>query len=253
MDGYTTQITKYPDGSIRPMGYPRGYTRRGGGMMAGYALPMAAPMAAAPVAANALAVTGAVAKRSSAPMAMADGAAQNEAEDSAGGGVGSGGASVRLQSDFVVTPLFAVVTTGDDGVATLPFKAPSNLGTFVIRAYVASPENGESPTQYGASDSSVVVRRPVSLVPSIPRITRTGDLFEAGVIISAPGSPEVTKVTVTASLVTKNGSAKAVVLQSGAASDSATVPVAGGGQQELRFKFVARQVRGHVACIVRGG
>jgi uncharacterized protein YfaS (alpha-2-macroglobulin family) len=156
----------------------------------------------------------------------------------------AGGAEVRLMSDFKVTPLFAVATTGAGGDATVAFAAPPNLGTFVVRAYAASPPDGEAPTLYGAGESRVVVRRGVSLLPSLPRIVRTGDTFEGGVIVTSPGASGATKVTVVASIGGKAGAGRPVVLQSGAASDSTSVTVAAGGQEELRFKFTTRQVGG---------
>jgi hypothetical protein len=245
LEDHTTRITKWPDafgGPDRPSFWGGGRPRGGGfgdvmnsafarGGVAGYAAPMAA---AAPAMA--------MAKTSLTASARAENVA---ASDTAGAAAAApGAASLRLQSDFKVTPLFAVAVTGDDGVVTLPFATPANLGTFVIRAYVASPEDGEAATRYGAGDSSVVVRRPVSLVPSVPRLVRTGDTFEAGVIISAPGDAAVT-VAVTASAGGKNGTVP-VTLQSGAASDTASVPVPAGGQQELRFKFAASQVGSRV-------
>lgn len=45
--------------------------------------------------------------------------------------------AVRVQKEFVTTPLFHTTTTSD-GIATVNFTAPDNLGSFIVRAYVAT-------------------------------------------------------------------------------------------------------------------
>ncbi|KIZ04279.1 hypothetical protein MNEG_3680 [Monoraphidium neglectum] len=226
---FTSQITVFP-GINGPVG-----------IYGGFGGPVAMPMMMARGAAS----FAAPAPAAAAGEAMADNAAVASKSAVRGGAEAAqqaGGAEVRLMSDFKVTPLFAVATTGAGGDATVAFAAPPNLGTFVVRAYAASPPDGEAPTLYGAGESRVVVRRGVSLLPSVPRIVRTGDTFEGGVIVTSPGASGATKVTVVASIGGKAGAGRPVVLQSGAASDSTSVTVAAGGQEELRFKFTTRQV-----------
>jgi hypothetical protein len=235
LDDYTTQITVYPEGGFGPMPY-------GGPLaMAMVAMPaagMAADAAPAPAPAPMMARAGPKGVVARAAQRGGPGANEAMAAKAEAGGV-AGGPAVRLQSEFKVTPLFAVGTTGPDGTVRFAFKGPQNLGTFTVRAYAASPPGGEAPTTYGAAEASVVVRRGVSLVPSVPRIVRAGDAFEAGVIVSRPGGGgDSDGVSVEAV-----AGGPAVVLASGKGGEEAGADVAAGGQQELRFKFNAKQVR----------
>lgn len=50
----------------------------------------------------------------------------------------SAGGSLRLESEFEVTPLFQVLRTQADGRGMLNFTAPQKLGKFVVRAYAAT-------------------------------------------------------------------------------------------------------------------
>lgn len=244
---YVTQITKFPSVMWNNYGGPmmaRGAV--GGAFPVAMAAPlaMAAP-APAPAMANAMAKSPVMAKRAAAPANEA--VASDSAQSGGGaGGAGGGGASLRLQSDFKVTPLFVVATTAAGGAAYIGLRAPPNLGRFEVRAYVASPANGEAPTTYGAGESEVIVRRGVSLLPSVPRIVRSGDSFEAGVIVTAPGEAAASQIAVTATITAAAGAnaARPVVLAAGGASESKTVSVSAGGQEEVRFKFSAKQVRG---------
>ncbi|GMH45788.1 hypothetical protein BSKO_13751 [Bryopsis sp. KO-2023] len=100
---------------------------------------------------------------------------------------------LRAQSDFKVTPLFKTVKTDENGEAQIDFIAPDNLGTFVIRAYAASDT-----LQRGSNETEILVRLPLSLSASAPRLVRVGDSFEAGAVVTATGKePEGLPVTVT--------------------------------------------------------
>eukprot|EP00798_Chlamydomonas_sp_ICE-L_P014425 gene14425-20431_t len=113
--------------------------------------------------------------------------------DAAANGGSQGSSSPRLAADFEVTPLFTVLQTTMGGAASVSFTAPQSLGSFLIRAYAA---NGQR-ALYGASESLLVVRRSLSLVPSIPRFVRVGDEFEAGVIMTiSPNSPPLQPVVI---------------------------------------------------------
>lgn len=88
---------------------------------------------------------------------------------------------VRSDVDFKTNVLFQVeVVKG--GRFSLNFTAPQNLGTFVVRAYAASGTG-----VFGNQETKVVVRRKLSLVPSVPRFVRVGDRFKAGAVITASG------------------------------------------------------------------
>ncbi|GMH44595.1 hypothetical protein BSKO_12547 [Bryopsis sp. KO-2023] len=94
----------------------------------------------------------------------------------------SASASVRVLEDFVSTALFETVIA-EGGIATVDFTAPDNLGTFNIRAYVATANE-----KYGSVERELIVRRAISLTPSAPRFARVGDEFEAGAVVTVSGT-----------------------------------------------------------------
>jgi uncharacterized protein YfaS (alpha-2-macroglobulin family) len=95
-------------------------------------------------------------------------------------------AQLRLSSEFKTVPVFTIVQTRTDGSANVRFKPPPNLGTFNVRAYAVSKGSTSQPSKYGANETQVIVRRPISLTASTPQSVRVGDDFEAGVIVSSP-------------------------------------------------------------------
>ncbi|GBF96123.1 hypothetical protein Rsub_08871 [Raphidocelis subcapitata] len=111
-------------------------------------------------------------------------------------------AALRISDEFAAVPLFAAAKTDASGRATLPFKAPPNLGRFAVRAFAVSKGEKGAASSYGTNETEAVVRLPVSLTPALPRIVRVGDDFEAGVLVSAPDAgAEALPVTVRATLV----------------------------------------------------
>ncbi|MEW5301344.1 MAG: hypothetical protein WDW36_004208 [Sanguina aurantia] len=149
----------------------------------------------------------------------------------------------RLQSQFESTPLFSFVMASFDGVGELTFTAPSNLGTFVVRAYVTQG----STASYGSSESSLIVRTPLALTPALPRMVRVGDNFSAGVIVTLPQQPLLTAVPPsvvlrTAVLPPVTGAA-VLQLQSGTSSADMMVHfLPGETQASGRFDFTALSV-----------
>jgi hypothetical protein len=77
------------------------------------------------------------------------------------------------------------------------FTAPPNLGTFVVRAYATVGASG----RYGSGEGRLVVRRTLSLTPSVPRFVRVGDTFEAGAVVTVESAPATVNVSVTVSAV----------------------------------------------------
>ncbi|EFJ40250.1 hypothetical protein VOLCADRAFT_99980 [Volvox carteri f. nagariensis] len=112
-------------------------------------------------------------------------------------------ALLRRVGQFVVTPLFTHVLADSTGRATFNFTAPQNLGTFVIRAFAAAG----SVAKYGSGESKLVVRRSLSLTPSVPAFVRVGDVFEGGVVVTVGSAP----ATVTVSLQVLSGNSLRVV------------------------------------------
>lgn len=201
LDAHTTSVTVGPIGRLLSYFRPQMLAvsnaamadgaavmkRVGGGFAA--AESASASIAAAPMPAPAAA-------RGTAAMATDAGALATA------GGAAADGASVRLQSQFLVTPLFSVLRARADGRGQLNFTAPQSLGSYVIRAYAATGD-----AWYGAAEAQIRVRRSVSLTPSLPRFARVGDAFEGGVLVSVPPGQSQTVVTVSCEAAAAGGSA----------------------------------------------
>lgn len=256
--GFTSAVTPMPTRAC-PLGDMNCPQPMVAGHLHGGAMPLSATMvsadaAPAPMMAAAPMPTNALSRNAK---VTAEGAnnAQAPGGDSGAGGA-SAGAQLRLQQAFKVTPLFKTVKTGADGSVSVDFAAPDNLGRFVVRAYVAAPKaqakaaaaaassgSSSSAVAYGAGESALVVRRTVSLVPSLPRQVRVGDSFTAGVLVEAPGT--VSKVTVVVSAFVQqpaSGSGSSSVLSLEQDSSRIVALSPSKPQQEVRFAFEADSI-----------
>lgn len=110
-------------------------------------------------------------------------------------------AELRLSSQFETVPVFTIIHTKTDGSSTVKFKAPPNLGTFNVRAYAVTKGSTDKPSKFGANETQVIVRRPISLTASVPQSVRVGDDFEAGVLVSSPDAAKAVTVEVKAQMV----------------------------------------------------
>ncbi|GMH44588.1 hypothetical protein BSKO_12540 [Bryopsis sp. KO-2023] len=138
--------------------------------------------------------------------------------------------SVRVLEDFVSTALFETVIA-KGGIAIVNFAAPDNLGTFNIRAYVATANE-----KYGSVERELIVRRAISLTPSAPRFARVGDEFEAGAVVTVSGTnPSQTNVSVAIDLL--EGAFLEIVGKS-----ERIVKLGEDGTEEVRFRFKAKQM-----------
>merc|ERR1711991_633069 len=93
----------------------------------------------------------------------------------------------QVRPEFMITPLVAKAVTDGEGRVVVDVAWPSNVGTFNLRAYAIAPSAGEavmSIVSAGVGEATTVVRNPISLTASQPRIVRTGDVFEAGATIT---------------------------------------------------------------------
>eukprot|EP01025_Chloroclados_australasicus_P057173 TRINITY_DN7117_c0_g1_i1.p1 TRINITY_DN7117_c0_g1~~TRINITY_DN7117_c0_g1_i1.p1 ORF type:complete len:972 (+),score=161.07 TRINITY_DN7117_c0_g1_i1:368-2917(+) len=139
--------------------------------------------------------------------------------------------SVRVEDDFVTTPLFTVLRTSNNGKGQATFTAPPNLGTFVVRAYATTKD-----VQLGQAETELIVRRGVSLTAALPRGVRMGDTFEAGAVITVTGS-EAAGVGVSVTLII-NGDSSPVTL-SNDSEPQKTVITGSDGTVEVTFPFEA--------------
>jgi uncharacterized protein YfaS (alpha-2-macroglobulin family) len=132
------------------------------------------------------------------------------------------------------------VITGSDGVATIPIKAPANLGAFAIRAYAVTKGIAKTSSKYGSNDTQVIVRNPLSLTESVPRIVRIGDVFDAGAIVTVPGLTTEAKVEVTATIVPPNSTDQLPPLKLATAIATNTITLNPNKTNlEVRFRFQA--------------
>ena len=142
---------------------------------------------------------------------------------SGGGGGAEGGGGIR--SRFRTTPLFApAVVTGADGRGEVEFTLPDNLTTYRIMALAV--DRGD---RGGKGGSSIQVNKPLLAMPALPRLARSGDLVEAGVVVHAP-SGNIGQVEVSAS-----GSGPLKLEGEGRRS----VALPGGKAREVRFRWRA--------------
>ncbi|MBI3289298.1 MAG: hypothetical protein HYZ74_07250 [Elusimicrobia bacterium] len=97
-----------------------------------------------------------------------------------GGGGGRGGLppGVDMRANFQPTAFWApTVTAGADGRAKVSFQLPGTLTRFRLMAVAHAGR------RFGAGESRLTSSRPLMLRPSLPRLARTGDEFEGGVVV----------------------------------------------------------------------
>ena len=88
---------------------------------------------------------------------------------------------VSLRTLFATTAFFdADVQTDFLGRATVEIPMPENLTTFRVMAVAIDPNQFD---RFGNAETSVRVRKPIMLRPSLPRFANLGDRFEASVMV----------------------------------------------------------------------
>ncbi|HET6585070.1 MAG TPA: Ig-like domain-containing protein, partial [Nannocystaceae bacterium] len=88
---------------------------------------------------------------------------------------------VSLRTVFATTAFFdAEVVTDENGDARLDIPMPENLTTFRIMAVAVDPSAAD---RFGKGESTVRVRKPLMLRPSLPRFANIGDEFEGSVMV----------------------------------------------------------------------
>ena len=87
---------------------------------------------------------------------------------------------VKLRTNVETTPLFiGSVNLNAHGRATVTFIAPDNIARFAVRAVVVG--NKAAPGVFAETETHLIVRKALSLMPSQPRIVRSHDTFNCGV------------------------------------------------------------------------
>lgn len=92
----------------------------------------------------------------------------------------SGASEMAVRETFRSTAFFErTVRTGSNGHATVHFKLPDNLTEFRVMAVATDGER-----EFGSDESTVVVRQPLIVRPSLPRFLNVGDRFEASAVVN---------------------------------------------------------------------
>ena len=143
------------------------------------------------------------------------------------------GKGIHVRKDFKATALFVGrLRTDRARRASLTFKAPDNVGTWRIKAAAVSA--GGSGLLYAQAEQDLVASRPLTIQPSMPRIVRVGDSFEAGCTITAAvGAPVVVAVSQPSST---SGALRLISAQNQTVAVSASAPL------EVLFRFRAHAV-----------
>lgn len=143
-------------------------------------------------------------------------------EDQGGGG---GDRSDLMRRDFRPLAHWApAIHTDRSGRARVTFRVPESLTTFRLMATAHTADH-----RFGNGIAEIVVQKPLVLQAALPRFARTGDTFEAGVLVTnltgAPGEATVTAEA--ASGVTRTGPAEQ------------RIQLAAGETREARFRWRA--------------
>ena len=136
---------------------------------------------------------------------------------------------ISLRSLFATTAYWnPEVRTDANGEATVEIPMPENLTSFRVMAVAVDPEAAD---RFGSADTSVKVRKPIMLRPSLPRFANYGDKFEASVMVdNQTKSPQAILVGTRALGVSLTGDTQR------------TVEIPAGESREVRFPMAVEQV-----------
>lgn len=88
---------------------------------------------------------------------------------------------VSLREVFATTAFYkAEVLTDAEGNASVEIEMPENLTTFRVMAVAVDTNTAD---RFGSGDTTVRVRKPLMVRPSLPRFANYGDTFEASVMV----------------------------------------------------------------------
>jgi uncharacterized protein YfaS (alpha-2-macroglobulin family) len=162
-------------------------------------------------------------------------AALFERSHTAGDGGAGEGSLTSTRKDFVETALWRPdLRTDAAGKAVVKLRLPDNLTQFRMMA-VALDDEGKG----ASSEASFTVKRPVMMVPVVPRFASTGDRFEAAALLHN-NTPDPVSAT-----VTMNGK-RATVTVSGGGKTRVGFPVEASAPGELGLLFSAEGSDGRV-------
>ena len=151
---------------------------------------------------------------------------------------GSHRLSFKTRSKFASTAYFnAEAKTDAKGRAELHVNLPENLTTFRVTAVALDQVQTD---RFGTGEGRVTVRRPLMLMPALPRFANFGDRFDAAVkITNETGKPGAVRVKIQAFNAKVLGQPqKSITLKQGQ-TEEVRFPVAIGVPGRARFRFLA--------------
>ena len=139
-----------------------------------------------------------------------------------GGGGGADGARRDFRQSLYFNPS---IITDEKGRARVSFKLGESLTTYRLMAVAVTDDD-----RYGSGEARVTTSSPLMARPALPRLFRTGDKVEAGIVLTAKNfGPATVTVRATASGLALIGEA------------ARTVRLEKNGSTEVRFSFGAER------------
>jgi len=150
--------------------------------------------------------------------------------DGGGGDMPAPGVSMRqlFQNLAYYNPS---LITDADGKASVTFKLPDNLTQWRIMAVAITKDD-----RFGDGKAGVTVALPLVSRPVLPRFTRLGDTFKAGVTVQVSGEAGG-EVTISASLPDKSS---AIAFTGSAADLKTTISIKSGETRKVLFPYAAK-------------
>ncbi|MEY2934221.1 MAG: hypothetical protein RL033_4970, partial [Pseudomonadota bacterium] len=149
---------------------------------------------------------------------------------------GGDGGGAGLRSNFRTTAYFNPAVLADaQGRAEVEFELPDNLTTYRLMAVAVSEDD-----RYGVSSVPLVVNRPLTIRPALPRRLRAGDRLQASAVINRLGTErEPVKVTAEVSGATLHGPAERELALSADGSAEVRFDLEALVPGELKIRFTA--------------
>jgi alpha-2-macroglobulin len=136
---------------------------------------------------------------------------------------------VSLRTLFATTAHFdADVRTDEQGRVRLSIPMPENLTTFRVMAVAVDPDQAD---RFGHGETTVRVRKPIMVRPSLPRFASYGDRFEGSVMVdNQTGQAQAVLVGTRGLNVTHHGATQS------------TIHIPAGESREVRFDLEVARV-----------
>ena len=101
------------------------------------------------------------------------------------------GSGTHIRKNKVASALFiGNLRANASGVASVNFRLPSNVGTWVIKVAALGKNLGNN-VLFGTAKNKMVARKEIDLLPSMPRIVRVGDNFVGGCTVTSLSTANV--------------------------------------------------------------